>query len=200
MNFATISTEVQARGFDYLSSTRLGYFVNEAYHELCDSEDWPFLITTATAQSGSSTVSLADLRSIESVFDTANKANVKPIDRRDLTEITTDLTTVGVPQWYYMLSDTTFKVYPVGGTLTVNYYKAATDLTGTDTPIIPTRWHRLIVDGACLRASKDADDYPDRTALQQAYDRDLTLMRATILNKNHDEPKFISSQRGHEGY
>jgi hypothetical protein len=200
LTFAELKTELSGRGYDVLGDgTRDGRYINQAYQFICRDSDWPFLLTTATAQTPPTTIS--DLGPIESVFDATSKGAVKPIDRRTLREMQSDLTTTGTPTYYYMAGQTTVTTFPVGGSLTITYWKIPTTLSNSsDTPVIPTNWQLLIVDLASIYAMKDAGSWEDIPAAQQVFNNDLQAMRHALLKTQHDEPEFIVSHRGHEGY
>src|SRR3954462_2289412 len=93
--FSDLRTELSRRGFDYLDSTRLGNFTNDAYlRDICEVQDWPFL---EASTSGTAPVTVSDLRTVEYVIDSTNGVKLSPIDRRNLTDWTVDLTTTGTP-------------------------------------------------------------------------------------------------------
>jgi hypothetical protein len=48
MTFAELKTELAARGFDHLSDTRLGQYVNQARAELDGMHMWPYREDSAT--------------------------------------------------------------------------------------------------------------------------------------------------------
>ena len=58
MNLGTARTELQARGFDYLSTARCNTFLNRALYILNEQESWPFLETTV---SGAAPLTISDL-------------------------------------------------------------------------------------------------------------------------------------------
>ena len=125
MNLLDLRTELYARGFDYLSSTRANYFINRAYSELCEEEDWPFLEATT---SGTAPVSITDLRTIETVIDTTATRRLQPLDRRHILEDDYQLSTTGSPSCYYLTSCNTLAVYPANTTDTISerYWKVPT--------------------------------------------------------------------------
>lgn len=200
MNLGQLRTELNGRGFDVLDDgTRSNQYLNYAYKFICRDSDWPFLLASVTAQAPP--VTITDLGPIESVFDAAAQLTLKPIDRRTLRERVVDLTATGAPSCYYMTNQTTLTTYPVGGSLTVNYWKNPTTLSSdSDTPVIPTDWQLLIVDLASIQGMKDAANWSEAAAAQQFFDRELQAMRHAVLSTQHDMPEFIVSTRGHEGY
>src|SRR3954465_13450910 len=125
MDFATLKTEFYARGFDYLNDSgagtaRAGRWVNQAYLELCELGGWPFLDATAT---GAAPLTIADLRTVESVVDTATNTILAHVDRRTATEWDPTLPATGPPCIYWIAGGTTITTYPTGGTLSVRYWK-----------------------------------------------------------------------------
>lgn len=191
MNLGTMRTELQARGVTDLSNSRANQFLNDAYHSLCEMEAWPFLETTA---SGSAPLTVSDLRAVLYVLDTSNDLQLAPGDARDLSYNDPDFaTTTGSPNSYW-IDGSAVKVYPVSTvTLSVRYLKVPADLSADgDTPVVPTRYHQLIVDLAQVKVLGRDRDNPELVAgLRQEVDRDLAQMRDTLLDRNYDSPDYI---------
>lgn len=189
MNFGELRTEFLARGFDYLSTTRADRYINQAYGELCEMERWPFLEKTTT---GAAPLTISDLGAVASVLDADRNAKLNYIDRRTLFDIYKDLSTTGEPRWYYIEDGKTLKTYPVGGTLNVRYWIVPAELSGdTDAPVVPTRFHNLIVDLAVRRAYIDSDNFEAAQALQAEADRGMTVMAQSLLAQQHGGQDFI---------
>lgn len=184
MSLTTLLTEFYSYGFNYLDdsgagATRATAFINSAYQELCNDSDWPFLEANAT---GTSTVTLTDLRKVESVVNTTTSDTLQQTDRRTLTNAYGVLTATGTPTFWYLTTGSVVKSYPVGGTLSVNYWKVPTDLSsGSDVPVVPSRYQDLIVLGAVRRALVDDQDGPDYQQVQAEYAQRLGSMRADLL-------------------
>lgn len=199
MNFETLQDEFYARGFDYLDQTAAGQarakrWLNQAHQELCEIERWPFLKTTA---SGAAPLTIADLGAVESVRDTAqSSASLEWKDLRGLAGSYGDLTTTGSPRWFY-IDENVIRTYPVGGTLTVTYWQVPADMSAdADLPVVPTRFHDLIVDMAVLRAYKDADNFVAAGALGQMVDQALDRMRLSLLGQQHTGHDTIAIHAG----
>lgn len=193
MNFAALTTELADRGFDYLSASRLGRYINVAYHELCDLEEWPFLEASA---SGAAPLTISDVRTVLSVYDQAANANLTARERRGLVEDYRDLTTTGPPRFFY-LDGTSLSTYPVGGTLNARYIKVPPDLAGdTDTPLVPPRFHYVIVDIAARRAYIDSDAYDKAQAVQAEVDRMVAIMRDSLLQTQTQDDLFVTGYGG----
>lgn len=96
MNLSDLTTELGARGFDYLTEARRTYFLNQAYlTDICESEEWPFLEATAT---GASPLAITDLRVIESVIDEDQQVKLTPLTRKAITDLSPDLDQPGNPE------------------------------------------------------------------------------------------------------
>lgn len=182
MNFSELKTELAARGFDYLSDTRLGQYINWARAELDDTELWPYREESAT---GTAPLSISDLGTIEAVIDTTTSLPLEAWDYRDLLHSYGDLSVDGSPQFYYLANPSgtpEVATYPESSnTIGVQYWEVTPDLTGTDTPLAPSRFHKIIVDMAARECYRDADNHQAAEALQVQIDRDLWRMREALL-------------------
>jgi hypothetical protein len=197
MNFATLVDEFKQRGFDYLADTRANRYVNQSYKSICNRAPWPFLLTTTT---GTAPLTISDLRAVLSVIDTTTGLKLHHMDRRHLTEISTDLTTTGNPTYWYQESRTVLSVYPANttDTLSVHYLKVPTTLTGTDAHIIPDEFEDLIIDGAAIKAYKDNDELDSAASLAQFYNEGLREMIDVLISRNHASPNYIVQTNTYE--
>ena len=137
MILSAMRTEVQARGYDYVSTTRVDAWLNDAYFEICDAMPWPFLLTSVT---GTSPLTITDLGKVLSVSDTLSDQSLSYADRRNVTAEDADISTTGTP-WVWWKENNTITVYPGSSTdsVTVSYIKVPTVLTASDTPVIPDK-------------------------------------------------------------
>jgi hypothetical protein len=183
--FLQLLTEFYARGFDYLADdaagiTRAKAWVNQSYLELCEEEPWPFLLTTA---SGAAPLALTDIRSIHGVRDTVTNRVLHPADEDELADSFT-LTTTGSPTFFYV-DDTTVRTYPVGGTLSVRYWRVPAPLSADgDVAVVPDRFTNLIVDGAVRRAFVNVNAHTEAQAAEAERQRGLDLMRRSLLMRD----------------
>lgn len=193
MDFTTLQADLFAQGFDYLNDGGTGLarakrYINYAYHELCDLAEWPFL---QAVQTGPAPLVIADLGTVESVIDTTRKVKLVPTDRRDLTDGNPDLTVTGSPCEYFITLGTTINVWPLNttDTLSVQYWKDPADLSaGGDTPILPARYHGLIVVGAAREALLENNDAGDYQLYDNEWQRGVARMTAKLLLSQHDRP------------
>lgn len=181
LTFAALLTEFYARGFDYLNDSGAGEirakrWINDAYHTINELENWPFLEETA---SGAAPLTIADLRTVDSVYDSTNDQKLDHRVSSELVDEHGDLGETGVASEFWVSGGNTINVFPVQAVqLTVRYWKVADDLvSGTDEPLIPDRFRYGIVEYAVAAAMRDAQD-PDSVIAQAAGDLVLAKMRA----------------------
>jgi hypothetical protein len=195
--FLQLQTELYARGYDYLNESAAGIvrakrFLNEAYLEICEYGDWPFVEGDIT---GAAPLTITDLRQVQSVWDNTQKITVYHKDRRWLRDTFGNLAQTGSCTWYY-LEGTILNLYPVdaSASLRVRYLAIPPVMSGnTDVPVIPNAYQHLIVDGAVLRCMKDDDNFADVDALKQSYIADIERMRSNYLNRDLLDPDFIET-------
>lgn len=181
--FLNLQNELYARGYDHLNQNAAGRarakrYINQAHQELCLEELWPFRLATAT---GAAPLLIADLDRVLTVVDTANnRQRLFVASEEELSNA--DLTATGTPVYFYRSASLQVSTWPVGGTLSVRYFRVPNMLASdADTTLVPLRYSDAIVDGAVRRAAKDRDN-PDAVALAEAErQRALTLMRAQLL-------------------
>lgn len=184
--FLELQTEFYARGYDYMNDggaqvTRAKAWLNQSYLELCEEDLWPFLLTTAT---GAAPLTIADVRTLYTVVDTAANKVLAPTQEDDLIDTYTTLTTTGAPLWFYM-SDTSVKTYPVGGTLSVRYWKVPAELSANgDVAVVPPRFCNLVVDGAVRRSCNDNEDADGARQAEDERQRGIDLMRRSLLMRD----------------
>lgn len=198
MTYDLLIDELQDRGFDYLTDTRAGRYINQAYASICNRGQWPFLKTTTT---GAAPLTIADLRAVLNVVDTTTTTKLVHMDRRHLIEsVDTTLTTTGTPAYWYQESRTVIKVYPANttDTLSVHYLKVPAVLTGTATHVLPVEFEDLIVDGAAIRAYKDQGQLDTAASLSGFYNEGLREMMDALLSQNHDGPNYIIQTNTYE--
>lgn len=179
--------EFKARGFKHLGSRTEGY-LNDAYLlDICEEEDWPFLEDLAE---GPAPLEISDLRTVEYVTNLTNPSKLDPLLSARITDDwNPDLTQTGTPSLYYLTKGTTVNVFPTAADeLAVRYWKVPIRLTGTAEPLLPERWHSLIIDAAVARAYRNSDDWELSTTAKGTFEAELQRMRDSLLNGQHDAP------------
>jgi hypothetical protein len=180
-DFTTLKTMLSDRGFSRLTATQLGDLINDARQEMDNYLPWPYRLTSA---SGTSPLTVSDLGSVEEVITTADLNNpLRYMERELIRAYYGDITVVGTPLVYF-IDNGVIRTYPVGGTLTVRYFKRTVDLSaGADLPLAPTNYHRLIVDIAEREALILKGDKEEALMVQQRVDRKLALMVADLMQQ-----------------
>lgn len=183
--FADLKTELTNQGFDYLTSTQQGDYINTAYQEVCGLAAWPFLEASTTSHT--SGTSIADIRQVLYVRDPTTDRRLQASDARTLVDWYGSLTDTGDPEFWYFDGQTTLKTYPVNASreLTVSYVKFPADLTGTDQPAIPLRYRMVIVDGAACIAHLENGDYEAEQARRAVWQRRVDMMSQALLGRNN---------------
>lgn len=186
----TVRTEFEARGFTHLGDSRATRLINDAYQWLVKKALWPFREATS---SGAAPLTIADMDVIASVVDTANgNQKLHPKDRRELVRRFQDLTTAGTPLYYYIEGGSVVKTYPVGGTLSVRYWKNATALSGDSDPlIVPDSWVQLVIDRAAYRGLLDAENWAGAASIKAEIADALADMMLDQLAQQADENEQI---------
>jgi len=191
MSLPELVSAFLARGFDYMSTGEAELLINDAYRiDIVGSEDWPFLEESAE---GTAPLELPNIESLELVVDQTQGRKLVPYDRRNLTDSYPNLEGQGTPRFYY-LTGSELNVYPLNttDTLLVRYREFAPQLTGSATPIIPARFHSLIIDGAVSRAYEGSDDYELAQSAANVFQSRLQKMREILLERFRDGPdQFI---------
>lgn len=186
MNFAELCTEVADMGFHDVPRTRVERWVNQSYLELSDYRRWTF---TEATTSGNTPLTVADLGAIRSVRITSSGVLLYHEYRYTLLAMGKDLALAGTPTRYYITGGTIVTGWPATATgVTVEYWKVPAELTGTDTPVVPTRYHDLIVQGAVRRAYEDAGDLERAEAMEAKRQAGLSLLVAADLDKDDRSP------------
>ena len=192
MNLPELVSTFLARGFDYMSNGEAELLINDAYLiDIASAENWPFLETSVET---TAPLTMENVETIEFVVDVSTGCKLHPLDPRNLTDAYPLRQETGTPQSYY-LSEGVLRVYPLNTTdaLLVRYRAFPSKLTGSATPILPERFHSLIVDGAVARAYEGSDDYELAQSAANVFGQRLQKMREILLGQYRDGPdQFVS--------
>ncbi|HEU5115575.1 MAG TPA: hypothetical protein VFT74_02760 [Isosphaeraceae bacterium] len=183
-----LAARLQAEGFDYLTTTQALEFINDAYLvDVCEAADWPFLEATT---SGTAPLTISDLRSVEYVLDTSQERKLYPLSRRNITDANYNLAETGTPSCYYLTEGKTVNVYPASttDTISVRYYKTPAALSTSTSPLLPERFHSLIIDAAAARAYENSDDYELRQSKEASFQTRLGRMQEALMDVYRDGP------------
>lgn len=186
---ADLRVQLQRRGLDFLDAQggndEKDRLLNNAYLEICDLEDWPFLKTT---MSGPAPLTIHDLRTVTSVYDTGTGRPLALTTPEDLAIRYLDVNKPGAPTHYWLDGLTTVRVWPVAASaLTVRYVRVPDLLAaGSDEPVIPPRFRDLIVLRAAANALRDESAGQDQQAAELEFQSRLEEMRRVLLDQSRD--------------
>lgn len=162
MNLSEAIIELKARGASYLSNPRCTIMLNDAKNDFEDLFPWPWLEATT---SGAGPLEISDLKQVLYVVD-SDRDNVLEgttsnniIMQEPWNDIVSSSSGNDVPYCWYIDGETTLSVYPASeNNIYVRYIRYSPELSGTDTPLIPARYHNLWIDFAMVRVYRDSDD------------------------------------------
>lgn len=192
MILSAAQTELRARGFSYLTTGRDVIMLNRGKNTLESLYPWPWLEASTT---GTGTVTISDLRAVLYVRDTTLNAELQGANREWIRRaLDPDLSTTGVPAWWYLDGSTDLKLYPASSStgIAVQYIKWSPELADvSDTPLIPTREHSVWIDFAAVEAYKDAENYAAaNTLLGNLLSTEVPRMVNAYLGRNLQNPGF----------
>lgn len=177
MTFDELVTAVGDRGFAHVSTARRGRWVNTAVWELHGMARWPFLEKSVT---GTAPLTVSDLGTVEQVTDETNDLVLQHAPWQTLNDWYGDLTTTGTPVWFYVAWPSGVPVvatYPVGTvTIGVQYWKVTAELSGSNTPAAPTRFHSIYEDIAVREGYADSDNSAAAGQLQARINEKVAQM------------------------
>lgn len=179
-----LRTRLRNKGFQYLTDTECDTLLNEAYLEICDLADWPFLHATT---SGPAPLTITDLGRVLSVQDTGSLRPLRFTTREQIVGCGRNPALAGTPCEYWLDGLTVVATWPVGGTVSVRYVKMPDPLSSTNlTPVIPSRFHDLIVTLAAVKAYGDDSDLADAQNAVGEYTRRIEQMGTALLDQSAD--------------
>lgn len=205
MTLDEMYAEMELYGFDDFEDAQKLTLLNEAYFDIVTREPWPFLekVVTVTIPSGTdkitnnpsvlvSSAQITDLNSVLSFVDTTNDLVVVP-ERGDVIEKnyrTTDYS--GEARYYYFIGEDLY-LYPASNGATYRLYYTRTPVAATstsDTFMIPTRHHSIIVYGALVKAFLVNDD-PQSAVFQNLFESRYQQMRNDLWVQQYDRTDRI---------
>jgi hypothetical protein len=167
-------------------------------HRIDGMYRWPYREDSGI---GIAPVVIPTLGQVEAV--TNQSVNDYPLEEssyKDLTEWFGDLATTGAPMyWYraYVSGNPVIATYPVStDTIGVQFWQIFPDLTGTDTPSMPDRYHMLIVELAVQMAYRDMDAHAMAEAMRPEINTQIFEMMEDMLPQQ--DPGYQRQSAYHE--
>lgn len=194
MNVTAATTAVQQRGFDYLSPERVLLMLNAAKDTFEDQYEWPWLQTLIA---GPTPLTVTDLKLVQNVRCGDNE--LMGLSRAQVLQGFTPLGHAGTPEYWWIEGDDIVHAWPGDGAeLAIVYVADSPELiTGTDTPLIPRRYHHLWIDYAVVEAYKDSDNFTGAQALRG----DVMLRMQDVIGRyetrNRQHSPFMTVRNWH---
>lgn len=200
INEVEITSVASTRGIQ----TSIKDFINKSQRDIINSEiEWPFTVSAATITTGAGTGEYAresDAKTIDydsfTIQESASTAErtLKYISYEEYIQKFNETDTNptgdarGLSQYVYETPDHKIGLSPVPdvATYTVRYfyYKTNSDMAAnTDTPVIPERFHDVIVNRARYYAHMLRSDVQFSQLALRDYQEGLQRMRIEIINK-----------------
>jgi hypothetical protein len=201
VNLEAARQEMRDRGVDYIDDdVRLTFWLNQAKNIFEDAFPFPWLEATA---SGVSPLVVSDLKDVLYVRDSTNDSELIGFPPQQIVVNGGDLTLTGTPECWWLDGENTITAWPVSTSVVVEvrYVKESPELAaGTDTPLIPARFHPTWVDLAMIRAYVDRDNYAAAQALQQMANFDLAQIVDRYATRNRQNPGYQTVRAGSEDW
>lgn len=196
MNLGAIRAEVESRGYDYVSDSRLNLWIRQGYRWICSLEPWPFLETSV---SGQAPLTIADLSQILHV--STGDETLRGADYRDIRDLDPGLDDTGTPVMWY-LTGNTINTWPTSTeVLEVRYIRKPAELSSdTDEPLLPEAHHPVLVDYGVMAGLKDNDEYEQAQGLRAVIDAQIQDLRDQIMVRNYQNPTQIVQTRHPDDY
>lgn len=200
VNEVELTTLASARGIQ----SSISDFINKSQRDIINSEvEWPFTVTTGSITTTAGTAEYSKPATAKTIdFDsftvqesaTTAEKKLKYISFEEyiekLNEADTDPAggSQALPQYVYLTPDEKIGLSPVPdlSTYTVRYYYYAThtDMTlATDTPVIPERFHDVIVNRARYYTHMLRSDTQFSQLALKDYNDGLARMRVELINR-----------------
>jgi len=189
--------EIKDIGYDNLTDATLLEYINDAYHEFCGSEPWPFLEKTDSSVTVDGVTGQitdpTDIRSVITIVDTTNGWKLRPVRRDQLTTgYPKELGKTGNGLFYYTVGNN-YYIYPAptGIAYVIDYLQNEPDLAGSDAPIFPAKHHRILIHLALEKAATGEDDTALAADYRAQYEQRYAKIRDDLWYKNYDETETI---------
>lgn len=190
-------------------------YINWGYHEIASRRDWDWLKevgASITTTSGIEEYTLASdtHRIMGNLRDTTNERYIQEFSYRQFVKLYPNVgsTDTGSPLYWYPTEldsngNQLIKFYPVpNATLTIkyDYVKRITDLSvDADTPIVPTRYHRLLIDYGLARWYEKEREYTDSGYFNAKFENELRQMLSDMVAESDNESMMESTSRNYSG-
>ncbi len=208
-------TDFQDHGFTDIDQSHFLTYLNHSYMMFCSREPWNFLekVTTGTfALTAAQFAANTDIKQVLSLVNTTTGYELSP-ERPDTVykKYSAYLTQTGNPFLYYSPQVNAaapmgrqFHVYPIptsGVSYQLRYiYIPALLTTGTDIPVVPERFHRILVFGALWQAYRLEDDPQSGDEYETMFEEGIQQARDDLWDQQYDRPDYVADIMDDYGY
>lgn len=178
-------------------------FINKAQKDVINSElEWPFTYANGsiTTASGTGEYTLAaDLKTIDQdtvYIDLGGSKSLMPLEYlaydeyiRDYLSLNSDPNDnhLAEPRNFYITQDSKLGLYPEPDgvyTISYQYWSTHSDMaSNTDTPVVPERFHDIIINRAKYYAYMLRSDLQSAQLTDRDYREGITRMRVELINR-----------------
>lgn len=198
INEVEITNLASTRGIQ----TSVKDFINKAQRDIINSEvEWPFTVVSQSLSTVAGTAEYSREANAKTVdFDsfTVQKSGEAErklrylsfdeyLDAKNEADTNPDTSARAVPAYVYQTPDNKIGLSPVPDdayTVRYYYYQTSTDMSdATDTPVIPERFHDVIVNRARYYAHMLRSDVQFSQLAMRDYTDGLSRMRVELINR-----------------
>lgn len=177
-------------------------FINKAQRDIINSEvEWPFTVVNQSFSTVAGTAEYsreADAKTVDFDSFTVQKSGEAErklrylsfneyLDAKNEADTNPDTSARAVPEFVYQTPDNKIGLSPVPDdayTVRYYYYQTSTDMSdATDTPVIPERFHDVIVNRARYYAHMLRSDVQFSQLAMRDYTDGLSRMRVELINR-----------------
>lgn len=204
----TMLSDFQDHGFTDIDITHFLTYLNHSYMMFCTREPWPFLeklvTTTFTTSSAQQFTATTDVKQVLSIINTTQGYALDPERASTIYKNNAStLTITGSPAWYYSpISNTAapmgkqVHVYPqpsAADAVQMRYiYIPALLTAGGDIPVVPERFHRILVFGALWQAYRLEDDPQSGDEYETMFEEGIQMARNDLWDIQYDRPDYVA--------
>lgn len=209
-------SDFQDHGFTDIDLTHFLTYLNHSYMMFCVREPWPFLekllTTTFTASQAQQFTATTDVKQVLSLINTTKGYPLDPARPEVIyKDYVANLTQAGTPFYYYTPVVNTaapmgkqVHVYPQPSSadaVQMRYiYIPALLTAGTDVPVIPERFHRILVFGALWQAYRLEDDPQSGDEYETMFEEGIQQARNDLWDSQYDRPDYVVNIMDEYGY
>jgi len=204
---ATMLSDFQDHGFTDIDQAHFLVYLNHAYMQFCTREPWPFLekllTTTFTASQAQQFTSTTDVKQVLSIINTTKGYALDPARPETIYKnYVSSLTVPGIPFYYYEPVVNT--AAPMGQQVHVYPQPISTDAAqmryiyipallaaGGDIPVLPERFHRVLVFGALWQAYRLEDDPQSGDEYETMFEEGIINARQDLWDDQYDRPDYV---------